>query len=265
MTRSTPTTGRALGARPARSGQGRQRQPDPSFKDRVVIVAQSRPAVSASAPSPARPPETRPGRGGGAAHCGGRSRCGDPVDLGDGKVVTAATYGAARGQRQLRRRQPFLLELIGDPLTADWGFVNVNLRRTTPRARRRSATRSPSSSVGACRSRVISPIASGSPAAKVDGVPRVRAARSRAGHAVQRLRSAGHGLLAGVGGVPRGHDVVRPQRPNTPSPSRSPSATLLTAPTRSTPYAAPAGSATSNQYSRATEGIDSIAEDQVLN
>ena len=53
-----------------------------------------------------------------------------PDDLEDGKTVTTATYGgkllAVRGNYDEVNR--LCSELIGDPLTNDWGFVNVNLR-----------------------------------------------------------------------------------------------------------------------------------------
>ena len=73
---------------------------------------------------------------------------------------------------------------------------------TTPRAPRRSATRSPSSSAGGCREQVVIPVASGSQLTKVDkGFAELGRARPGRGHAVQDLRRAGRGLLAGVGRV----------------------------------------------------------------
>ncbi len=65
-----------------------------------------------------------------AARAGQNSVVVIPSDLEAGKTITTATYGgvllAVDGNYDDVNR--LCSELIGDPLTADWGFVNVNLR-----------------------------------------------------------------------------------------------------------------------------------------
>ena len=130
-----------------------------------------------------------------------------PSDLEDGKVVTAATYGgtllAVNGSYDDVNR--LCSELIGDPLTEDWGFVNVNLRPYYAEGSKTVGYEIAEQLGWRLPQQVISPIASGSLLTKVDKAFREFVQLGLvAGHAVPRVRRAGHGLLAGVGGVPRG-------------------------------------------------------------
>ena len=106
--------------------------PTHSFKDRVVAVAQSAARrlglgtiACASTGNLANAVAAAAARGG---HGLGRRR--SRSDLEDGKILTTAAYGgillAVDGNYDDVNR--LCSELIGDPLTADWGFVNVNLR-----------------------------------------------------------------------------------------------------------------------------------------
>ena len=131
--------------------------PTHSFKDRVVAVAQSAARPSRPRhdrvrvdrqPRERRRRRRRPRRDGlGRRHPERpRGRQG-PHDRG-------LRRHAARRRRQLRRREPALLGARSATRSPPTGASSTSTcGRTTPRARRRSATRSPSSSAGACPSR----------------------------------------------------------------------------------------------------------------
>jgi len=105
--------------------------PTHSFKDRVVAVAQSAARrLGLGTIACASTGNLANAVAAAAARAGQKSVVVIPSDLEDGKVVTTATYGgtllAVEGNYDDVNR--LCSELIGDPLTADWGFVNVNLR-----------------------------------------------------------------------------------------------------------------------------------------
>ncbi len=105
--------------------------PTHSFKDRVVAVAQSAARrLGLGTLSCASTGNLAHAVAAAAARAGQRSVVLIPHDLEDGKTVTTATYGgellAIDGNYDDVNR--LCSELIGDPLTNDWGFVNVNLR-----------------------------------------------------------------------------------------------------------------------------------------
>ena len=105
----------------------------------------------APATSPTRSPPPAPGPA-------SRPWCSSRATSSSAKIVNSAVYTEnLRGRRrQLRRRQPARLR---DRRRA--GGLGVRQRqrpaRTTPRAPRRSATRSPSSSAGGCPTQIVIP------------------------------------------------------------------------------------------------------------
>ncbi len=105
--------------------------PTHSFKDRVVAVAQSAARrLGLTTLSCASTGNLAHAVAAAAARAGQRSVVLIPSNLEDGKTVTTATYDgkllAIEGNYDDVNR--LCSELIGDPLTNDWGFVNVNLR-----------------------------------------------------------------------------------------------------------------------------------------
>ena len=114
------------------------------------------PAPSASPRSPAPPPATWPARSAAAAaRAGLRSLRVHPRRPGAGKIVMAAVYGgelvAIDGTYDDVNR--LCSRAIGDESARTGASSTSTCGRSTPRAPRPSATRSPSSSAGGCRSR----------------------------------------------------------------------------------------------------------------
>jgi threonine synthase len=105
--------------------------PTHSFKDRVVAVAQSAARrLELSTLACASTGNLANAVAAAAARAGQKSVVLIPSDLEAGKTITTATYGgtllAIEGNYDDVNR--LCGELIGDPITAEWGFVNVNLR-----------------------------------------------------------------------------------------------------------------------------------------
>lgn len=105
--------------------------PTHSFKDRVVAVAQSAARrLGLSTLACASTGNLANAVAAAAARAGQPSVVLIPSDLEAGKTVTTATYGgtllAIEGTYDDVNR--LCSELIGEAVTADWGFVNVNLR-----------------------------------------------------------------------------------------------------------------------------------------
>jgi threonine synthase len=105
--------------------------PTHSFKDRVVAVAQSAARrLGLSTLACASTGNLANAVAAAAARAGQRSVVLVPSDLEAGKMVTTTSYGgqvlAIDGTYDDVNR--LCSELIGEPATADWGFVNVNLR-----------------------------------------------------------------------------------------------------------------------------------------
>ena len=138
-------------ARPRRGvDQERHAEPDelvqgPGHVGRAVegarVRVQDRGVRVDGQPRRTRSPRTRRTRGCAAS-------CSSPPNLEQGKIVTTAVYGgnvvAIDGNYDDVNR--LCAELAG---TYPWAFVNVNVRTvSTPRARRRSRSRPPSSSAG---------------------------------------------------------------------------------------------------------------------
>ena len=105
--------------------------PTHSFKDRVVAVAQSAARrLGLTTIACASTGNLANAVAAAAARAGQRSVVVIPSNLEAGKTVTTATYGgtllAVEGSYDDVNR--LCSELIGEAITADWGFVNVNLR-----------------------------------------------------------------------------------------------------------------------------------------
>ncbi|MCH9719568.1 MAG: threonine synthase [Actinomycetia bacterium] len=105
--------------------------PTHSFKDRVVAVAQSAARrLGFTTLACASTGNLANAVAAAAARAGQDSVVLIPANLEAGKTVTTATYGgkllAVEGNYDDVNR--LCSELIGDPVTANWGFVNVNLR-----------------------------------------------------------------------------------------------------------------------------------------
>ena len=160
---------------------------------------------------------------------------------------------AGRGRRQLRRRQPAVQRADRRPLRTTGGSSTSTCGRTTPRAPRRSATRSPSSSAGGCREQVVIPIASGSLLTKVDKALRELVALGLVeATPYTGLRRAGDRLLAGR---------PRPTRPATTSCGRCKPDTIA----KSLAIGNPADGPYALDVARRTGGaIEDVSDDEVV-
>ena len=194
--------------------------PTHSFKDRVVAVAQSAARrLGLGTIACASTGNLANAVAAAAARAGQKSVVVIPSDLEDGKVVTTATYGgtllAVDGNYDDVNR--LCSELIGDPLTADWGFVNVNLRPYYAEGSKTLGYEIAEQLGWRLPQQVVAPIASGSLLTKIDkALPRVRVSSAwsrtrRTRSSARRPRAARRCRVA----FREGHDVVRPQRPNT--------------------------------------------------
>ena len=152
-----------------------------------------------------------------AARAGFRSFVFIPHDLEQGKVVMTAVYGGklvgSEGNYDDVNR--FCSEIAGEER-------GLGLRqrqpaaRTTPRAPRRSATRSASSSAGGCPDQVVIPIASGSQLTKIDKGFRSSIELGLVEDTPYKIFGAqAEGCSPVSAAFKAGHDVVRPQKPNT--------------------------------------------------
>ena len=236
--------GRGARRRPALA-QGRHPQPDPLVQGpRGRHAAAARPWRSASRRSPARSPATSPGR---RPRPRRRSACrptsSSPRDLEPAKIDHALAYGATvvPRRRHVRRREP---PVPRGRRRARLGRSSTSTSaRSTPRAARRSPTRSRSRSAGGCPTSSSRPIASGAMFTKLARALR-RAGRRSAGSSAKDVRFVG-GQAAGCAPVATAFATAtdahrsRYARP-TRSCARSRSATRPTAATRSSSSGRPA-------------------------
>ena len=141
-----------------------------------------------------------------------------PSDLEDGKVVTTATYGgtllAVEGNYDDVNR--LCSELVGDPLTADWGFVNVNLRPYYAEGSKTLGYEIAEQLGWRLPQQVVAPIASGSLLTKIDKAFREFVALGLVEESAYKVFGAQATGCSPVSVAFReGHEVVRPQRPTT--------------------------------------------------
>ena len=200
--------------------------PTHSFKDRVVAVAQSaarrlglNTIACASTGNLANAVAAAAARG------GQKSVVVIPSDLEQGKILTTAAYGgtllAVKGNYDDVNR--LCSELIGDPLTADWGFVNVNLRPYYAEGSKTVGYEIAEQLGWRLPQQVVAPIASGSLLTKVDKAFREFVALGLVDDTPYRVFGAQATGCSPVAAAFRaGHDVVRPVRWRKPGfPNRS--------------------------------------------
>jgi threonine synthase len=193
--------------------------PTHSFKDRVVAVALSaarqlglRTLSCASTGNLANAVAAA------AARAGMDHVVVIPADLEAGKVITTAVYGgslvAVQGTYDDVNR--LCSELVGDPLTADWGFVNVNLRPYYAEGSKSLGYEVAEQLGWRLPQQVVIPVASGSLLTKVDKAFRELGTLGLVEPTPYRVFGAQATGCSPVAQAFRaGIDVVRPVKPST--------------------------------------------------
>ena len=193
--------------------------PTHSFKDRVVAVAQSAARrLGLSTLSCASTGNLANAVAAAAARAGMGSVVVIPSDLEPGKVITTATYGgtllAVEGNYDDVNR--LCGELIGEPFTDTWGFVNVNLRPYYAEGSKTLGYEVAEQLGWRLPPQVIIPIASGSLLTKVDKAFREFVSLGLVDAAPYKVFGAQATGCSPVSQAFRaGLDVVRPVRPDT--------------------------------------------------
>jgi threonine synthase len=141
-----------------------------------------------------------------------------PSDLEDGKTVTTSTYGgtllAVDGNYDDVNR--LCSELIGDPLTNDWGFVNVNLRPYYAEGSKTVGYEIAEQLGWRLPDQVVIPIASGALLVKVDKAFRELIALGLVEDKPYKIFGAqATGCSPVAQAFEAGHDIVRPVKPDT--------------------------------------------------
>lgn len=193
--------------------------PTHSFKDRVVAVAQSAARrLGLSTLACASTGNLANAVAAAAARAGQNSVVVIPSNLEAGKTITTATYGgvllAVEGNYDDVNR--LCGELIGDPLTAEWGFVNVNLRPYYAEGSKTLGYEIAEQLGWRLPDQVVIPIASGSLLTKVDKAWRELTSLglvAKHDYAVFGAQATGCSPVAQA--FADGQDVVRPQKPDT--------------------------------------------------
>lgn len=193
--------------------------PTHSFKDRVVAVAQSAARrLGFTTLACASTGNLANAVAAAAARAGQQSVVVIPSNLEAGKTVTTATYGgtllAVEGNYDDVNR--LCSELIGDPVTDAWGFVNVNLRPYYAEGSKTLGYEVAEQLGWRTPDQVVIPVASGSLLTKVDKAWRELAALGlidRTPYAVFGAQADGCSPVAQA--FADGLDVVRPVKPNT--------------------------------------------------
>jgi len=193
--------------------------PTHSFKDRVVAVAQAAARrLGLGTLSCASTGNLAHAVAAAAARAGQRSVVIIPHDLEDGKTVTTATYGgtllAVEGNYDDVNR--LCGELIGDPLTNDWGFVNVNLRPYYAEGSKTMGYEIAEQLGWRLPQQVVIPIASGALLTKVDKAFRELIALGLVEDTPYKIFGAqAKGCSPVYQAFRDGFDVVRPVKPDT--------------------------------------------------
>lgn len=141
-----------------------------------------------------------------------------PHDLEQGKVVMAGVYGgelvAIEGNYDDVNR--FCSELIGDPLGEGWGFVNVNLRPYYGEGSKTLAYEICEQLGWVIPDQLVIPIASGSQLTKIDkGLQELIKLGLVEDKPYKIFGAQAEGCSPVSVAFKAGHDVVRPQKPNT--------------------------------------------------
>lgn len=193
--------------------------PTHSFKDRVVAVAQSAARrLGLTTLSCASTGNLAHAVAAAAARAGQNSVVLIPHDLEAGKTVTTATYGgsllAIEGNYDDVNR--LCSELIGDPLTNDWGFVNVNLRPYYAEGSKTVGFEIAEQLGWRLPDQVVIPIASGALLTKVDKAFRELIKLGLVEDKPYKIFGAqAEGCSPVYQAFEAGHDVVRPVKPDT--------------------------------------------------
>jgi threonine synthase len=193
--------------------------PTHSFKDRVVAIAlEAARTFGLTTLSCSSTGNLAGAVGAAAARAGLRSCVFIPHDLEAGKVVMAAVYGGdlvgIEGTYDDVNR--FCSELIGDPLGASWGFVNVNLRPYYGEGSKTLAYEICEQLGWELPDQLVVPIASGSQLTKIDKGLRELVALGLVEEKPYKIFGAqATGCSPVAAAFKAGHDVVRPVKPDT--------------------------------------------------
>ncbi|MDJ0464919.1 threonine synthase [Streptomyces sp. H27-C3] len=193
--------------------------PTHSFKDRVVAIAvEAARAFGFTTLSCSSTGNLAGAVGAAAAKAGFRSCVFIPHDLEQGKVIMASVYGGdlvgIEGNYDDVNR--FCSELIGDPLGEGWGFVNVNLRPYYGEGSKTLAYEICEQLGWQLPDQIVIPIASGSQLTKIDkGLKELIALGLVEDKPYKIFGAQAEGCSPVSTAFKAGHDVVRPQKPNT--------------------------------------------------
>ncbi|MBL1095329.1 threonine synthase [Streptomyces coffeae] len=193
--------------------------PTHSFKDRVVAIAvQAARTFGFTTLSCSSTGNLAGAVGAAAARAGFRSCVFIPHDLEAGKVVMAAVYGGdlvgIEGTYDDVNR--FCSELIGDPAGEGWGFVNVNLRPYYGEGSKTLAYEICEQLGWRLPDQIVIPIASGSQLTKIDkGLKELIQLGLVEDRPYKIFGAQAEGCSPVSAAFKAGHDVVRPQKPNT--------------------------------------------------
>jgi threonine synthase len=193
--------------------------PTHSFKDRVVAQAlEAARAFGFTTLSCSSTGNLAGAVGAAAARAGFRSCVFIPHDLEQGKVVMAAVYGGElvgiEGNYDDVNR--FCSELIGDPAGEGWGFVNVNLRPYYAEGSKTLAYEICEQLGWRLPDQIVIPIASGSQLTKIDkGLKELIELGLVEDRPYKIFGAQAEGCSPVSAAFKAGHDVVRPQKPNT--------------------------------------------------
>ncbi|MBU3869074.1 threonine synthase [Streptomyces sp. 4503] len=193
--------------------------PTHSFKDRVVAIAvQAARTFGFTTLSCSSTGNLAGAVGAAAARAGFRSCVFIPHDLEAGKVVMAAVYGGElvgiEGNYDDVNR--FCSELIGDPAGEGWGFVNVNLRPYYGEGSKTLAYEICEQLGWRLPDQIVIPIASGSQLTKIDkGLKELIAIGLVEDRPYKIFGAQAEGCSPVSAAFKAGHDVVRPQKPQT--------------------------------------------------
>ncbi|MGW1144999.1 threonine synthase [Streptomyces sp. NPDC002454] len=193
--------------------------PTHSFKDRVVAQAvEAARAFGYTTLSCSSTGNLAGAVGAAAARAGLRSCVFIPHDLEQAKVVTAAVYGgelvAIEGTYDDVNR--FCSELIGDPLGEGWGFTNVNLRPYYGEGSKTLAYEICEQLGWEIPDQIVIPVASGSQLTKIDkGLQELIKLGLVADKPYKIFGAQATGCSPVSTAFKAGHDVVRPQKPDT--------------------------------------------------
>ncbi|HEY3688160.1 MAG TPA: threonine synthase [Streptosporangiaceae bacterium] len=193
--------------------------PTHSFKDRVVAIAlEAARTFGITTLSASSTGNLAGAVAAAAARAGLRSCVFIPADLEAGKVMMASVYGgdlvAIDGNYDDVNR--FCNELMGDAIGEDWGFVNVNLRAFYAEGSKTLAYEIAEQLGWRLPEQIVIPIASGSQLTKIDkGFQELVELGLVEDRPYKIFGAQATGCSPVATAYKDGHDVVRPQKPDT--------------------------------------------------